>query len=333
MNARLTTPRAARAERNLFRRFAFLCAALVTAIPALLPAKPADLFRLGFSSSMLAGVNDNDARASLRALSAVVSRERRINADPEPLLFNGADAVADAVLAAEVDAVAITVDEYWALGSRVRFSRFLLGTIDGDPADTYLLVVRRDRQLSDLAALRQHTLAVHGTPRMRLGYLWLEVALARDSAPPAEEFFSRVFRTSKLSKAVLDVFFKRADACLVTQRGLAAMAELNPQIARQLVPIASSPSLVPSFFGFRAGMQPAFLETLVHQLGTVQNTPAGKQAVTIFQVGDLGEFPAETLQPALDLLDEYRARRPAEAARLIESLRASAAGPIGGAML
>lgn len=279
---------------------------------------------------MLAGVNDNDARASLRALSAVVSRERGINADPEPLLFNGTDALADAVLGGEVDAVATTVDEYWALGGRVRFSRFLLGTTAGDPAETYLIVVRRDTGIADLAALRQRSLAVHATPRTRLGYLWLDVALARATAPPVAEYFSRIGRTSKLSKAVLDVFFKRVDACLVTRRGFAAMAELNPQIEKQLVAVATSPALVPGFFGFRTGLKPAFLEKLVRQLGTVHHTPAGKQAITIFQVGDLGEFPAEVLRPALELLDEYRTRRPAEAARLIESLRVSDTGPLEG---
>lgn len=303
--------------------------ALLAALPAI-AAKPPDLFRLGFCSSMLAGVNDNDARASLRALSAIVSRERRIHADPEPLLLNGADALAEAVLAAEVDAIATTVDEYWALDGRVRFDRFLFGTENGDPSETYLLVVRRDSGITHLTALQHRSLAVHSLPRMRLGYLWLDVELARASAPPVAEYFARIERAPKLSKAVLDVFFKRVDACLVTRRGLAAMAELNPQVEKQLVAIARSPALVPSFFGFRAGMDPAFLEKLVRELSIVHRTPAGKQAVTIFQVGDLGEFPPDVLQPALDLLQEYRTRRPAEAARLIESLRRGDGDPMGG---
>ncbi len=325
------TFRDSRAERTLFRRFALgVLAGLALALVA--AAKPPDLFRLGFCSSMLAGVNDNDARASLRALSSVVSRERGIKADPEPVLLSGADALAEALVSAEVDAVATTVDEYWASAGRVRFDRFLMGTHNGDPAERYVLLVRRDTGFAEPTALRGHSLALHSAPRMRLGYLWLEVVLARADALPVTDFFSRLDRTPKLSKAVLDVFFKRIDACLVTQRAFAAVAEMNPQVGKELAPIATSPDLVPSFFGFRSGMDPAFLEKVVRELGSVHHTPAGKQAITIFQVGDLGEFGAEALAPALALLDEYRARRPDEAARLIASLRTSGAGPLAEAV-
>lgn len=327
INSRATL-RDSRVERTLFRRFALGALAGFTLATGA-AAKPPDLFRLGFSSSVLAGLNDNDAKASLRALTATMARERGIATDPEPLLLDGADALAAALRSAELDAVATSLDEYWALGDRTLFARFLFGKVDGDARDRFIVIVRRDSGLANLGDLRGRSLALHNAPRMRLGYLWLEVALARAGAPPATGYFAHIVKSPKLSKAVLDVFFKRLDACLATRHGYDAMVELNPQLGKQLVAIAASPALVPTFFGFRNGIAPARLELLVTQLSRVHETPAGKQAITIFQVGDLAESPASALAESLAVLDEYRALRPAEAARLIARLRASGAGPLG----
>lgn len=322
------TFRDSRAERTLFRRFALgVLVGITLALPSV--AKPPDLFRLGFSSSVLAGLNDNDAKASLRALTATMARERGIVTDPEPLLLDGANALAAVLSAAEVDAVATSLDEYWALGDRTLFARYLVGKTDGDPSDRFVVVVRRDSGWASLGDLRGRSLTLHHAPRMRLGFLWLEVALARTGSPPAAGYFGRIAKSPKLSKAVLDVFFKQADACLATRRGFDAMVEMNPQLGKQLAAIAVSPALVPSFFGFRRDIAPARLDLLVTQLSRVHETPAGRQAITIFQVGDLGEAPASVLADSLALLDEYRALRPVEAARLIASLRTNSAGPLG----
>lgn len=317
-----------RAERIPFRRFALVALAIATLALAA-AAKPPDLFRLGFSTAVLTGFNDNDAKASLRALTATMARERAIRADPEPLLLDGANAVTTALATAEIDAVATTLDEYWALEDRTILVRFLLGTTDGDPSERYVVVVRRDSGLTNLRDLRGRSLTLHHASRLRIGYFWLEVALARGGAPAAAEFFRHISRSPKFSKAVLDVFFKQSDACLTTRRGFDAMVELNPQRGKQLTAIAASPPLVPALFGFRRGITPERLDLLVSQLSRVHETPAGKQAITIFQFGDLVESPASALADSLAVLDEYRTLRPAAAARLIAKLRASSAGPLG----
>ena len=309
-------------------------AALLLGMPALIPAawgaKSVELFRLGFSYSMLADVNENDAKASLRALSAVISSEHGIQANPDPMLFQGTEPIARALLAGEVDAVTITADEYWVLHPQVSFSRFLVGGQETDPREEYLLLVRRDSGLASLSDLTGRRLALHAVPRMRLGYLWLEVQLARDGLPPAAVCFAHAQKSSKLSKVVLDVFFKQADACLVTRNGFAAMSEMNPQVGKQLVVLAASPALVPSFFAFRSGLSDAYVGRIIQEFKDVQRTPAGRQALTIFQVGALRELPGSSMDPAMAMLDEYRRLRPEAANRLVTLLQSNAGNLMGG---
>lgn len=304
-----------------------VCAAAMSG-PDARAEKPAELFRLGFSLSMLAGTNENDARASIRAIAAAVSNERNIRANPEPLLFKGTDEITRSLEAREVDAVSMTMDEYWALGGKLTFSRLLLAGQGADPREEYVVLVRNDSGVAGLSALRGKRLSVYDVPRMRLAYLWLEVLLAREGQPAVDHYFNQPFKSAKLSKVVLDVFFKKADACLVTRHAFAAVTELNPQVGRQLKVLAVSPLIAPAFFAFRAGLPQDYVDRIMREFKDVQRTPAGRQALTIFQVGDLSEHSAAVLDGALDLLEEYRRLRPEAASRLIARVRQSAAGPM-----
>ena len=125
----------------------------------------------------------------------------------------------------------------------------------------------------------------------------------------------------KLSKVVLNVFFRQTDACLVTRRGFATMAELNPQVGRQLTILAASPAVVPALFGFRRGFSTQLKSKIIREFGAVHMSPAGQQALTIFQVGQVAERPVTALDSALALLEEYARLRPADSAGLISTLR------------
>ena len=273
---------------------------------------------------MFAGVNENDAKASIKALAATVARERGIPADPNPLLLAGTEAVAAAVGAGTVDAVGMTTDEYWALAHEVSFDRFLMAVKNDDPAEEYVVLVHRESGLKDLADLRGKRLSIYENPRMCLAPVWLEVALAKAGLSAIGDHFGPVTELLKLSKPVLNVFFRQTEACLVTRRGFATMAEMNPQLGSQLVVLAASPPVVPSLFGFRNGFSALLKEKCLREFGVVHTSPAGQQALTIFQVGQVAERPVAALGSVLALLDEFDRLRPAASAAHVASLRRKA---------
>lgn len=285
------------------------------------PADGHETLRLGFTYSMFVGVNENDAKASIKALAATVARERGIPADPDPLLINGTDAVTAAVRTGEVDAVAMTIDEYWALAGAVRFDRFLMAVKNDDPAEEYVVLVHRASGITDLAGLRGKRLDIFTNPRMCLGPVWLEVALAKADLPPLVAHFGPVTELNKLSKTVLNVFFRQSDACLITRRGFSTMSELNPQVGTQLVVLATSAALVPSLFAFRADFSPSLKEKSLREFEVVHTSPAGQQALTIFQVGQVAVRPVAALDSALALLNEFARLRPTASAAHVAVLR------------
>jgi hypothetical protein len=81
------------------------------------------------------------------------------------------------------------------------------------------------------------------------------------------------------------------------------MCELNPQVGRDLKALASSPTIVVSFYIFRRNYQSPNREILLKALLNLRATPAGGQLATLFQFDELVVRDATCLTSVLGLLD------------------------------
>jgi phosphonate transport system substrate-binding protein len=126
------------------------------------------------------------------------------------------------------------------------------------------------------------------------------------------QFCSRTIQGVKLSQTVLPVFFRQFDACVVTRRGFQVMSELNPQVGQQLKILASSPSMVPVAFLFRADYSDPAKDRIIKEIQGVHSTIAGQQVLTLFQCESLKVLSVAALDSSLELLATH--------ARLMEAL-------------
>jgi phosphonate transport system substrate-binding protein len=274
-----------------------------------------EVIRLGFTYAMFSGMNENDARASIKALAAAISRERGLPADPEPHLYHDTEATLAAIKGHAVNAIGVTAEEFWRLRQHVTFDGFVIGVTELGAYENYLVVVPASSPAWTLADLRNHSITMLTGPRMSVARDWLEVELARRGLPGIADFFGRRIESAKPSKVVLPVFFQQSDACLVNRRTFDAMVELNPQIARQVRVLATSPGYVPSLFVVAHGFAPAFLNHALAELSELHMTPAGQQVLTIFQTGQVSSLPEGTMGSTVALLDEHARLYPTRTAR------------------
>ena len=262
-------------------------------------------FRLGFSSATFTAVNENDAKAGIKVWARTLLSERGQPVDPEPVVLKDPEAINEALRGALVDAITLNTDEYWKLDRELVTGPFIGGLNEGRITEEYVLLVHRDSKWSSLESLRGRSLVFFQNSRMSLASVWLDTVLLEGGFTCATNF-CQVTAHSKLTKVVLPVFFRQADACVVTLRGFKTMAELNPQVGQRLKVLATSPELVPTGFIFRRGYTDSLKETIVLELAKIKDSPAGQQVLTLFQSGSLEAHPLACLDRALALLETHR---------------------------
>jgi hypothetical protein len=139
--------------------------------------------------------------------------------------------------------------------------------------ERYVLLVHRN---GSIAALRGRKLLLYYNARMCLAPSWLGMLLANSSPGLPETVFVGMTRIANVSRAVLQVFFRQAEACVVTSSGFEIASELNPQLQKELRVLASSPEVVNKVFFFRPGYSSAVKDKLEGAILALHETPEGR---------------------------------------------------------
>lgn len=254
---------------------------------------------------MFTDVNESDARAAVKVWGQTVAREHGVPASPDPLIFKDYTELLNALSAQRVDAVGITLPEYAKLSQQMRFGPIFITYNSGSITEEYVLLVHQSSPVGKPDDLADRTLLVHENPRSSVAQFWLDSLLAEQGLKPIDEFVEKITRSTNITKVVLPVFFRQIDACLVTRSSFSTMAELNPQVGKQLRIIAGSPAIVPTVLVFRANYEPEFKQKILDGLRDLHNTPAGRQVLTVFRSEKMEQQPAASLQSSIALLERY----------------------------
>ena len=262
--------------------------------------------RFAFSSLMLTAVNENDAKASVKAWALALAQERQVPMSTEPIILSGVAQLKQSLLDATIDGAAVTTEEFLSLEPELQGTNLFMSAVGGRFTEEYLLLVRADSGITDLRGLRGCKIILFDNARASLAPLWLDVILSEKNLGACADHFGQVLTARKLAKVVLPVFFRQQDACIVTRRGFDTMCELNPQVRAQLRVMAASPELVPAVGFIRRGYVSPLRDTLMAALHGLETSANGKQVLALFQTDRMQESPASLLDSARELLAAHR---------------------------
>ena len=263
-------------------------------------------FHAGFSTGMLKQFNENDAKAAIKVWVEAFVREGAFQADSSAKVYDNIGEMTAALQHNEVDGVTVTVKELFEMKERVKFDRYIFDINGGSVSDEYVLLVHQDSPFARIEDLQGRSLNILQMPRMSLAVPWLDVLLMEKGLKPAQDFFGRITEASKLTQTVLPVFFRQADACVVTRKGFKMMSELNPQVSRRLRVLATSPALVTTGFFIRTGFPKAEQDKIVEKIVAIHSSIVGQQVLTVFQSERLEERPPSILDGTFALLERHR---------------------------
>ncbi len=271
-------------------------------------ANPA-VVHFAFAKSLFVGVNENDARASVRVYSRTIGDENGIPTGAGPLILEGTDAMAKALQLNEIDLLSLTAEEFFAVEDHGLVGPLLLTSVNRLFTEDYLLLVREASAIRKVEDLRGCSLIIPGDNRASLARIWLDVLCTEHGLGPAGLTLTNITTASKTMQVVLPVFFGKTDACIVTRNGWEVMGELTPQVKTQLRIIAVSEPVVPVITCFRRGLSEALKQKIIDAAEGSFAKQSFRQLMALFKTEGLVHRPVSSLESTRELVAAYRRLR------------------------
>lgn len=259
-------------------------------------------FRMGVSTASFGARSHNEASAAIKAWVASILQERGIHVETQVAIYGKVSDLQAAIADESVDAATMTAEEF-IRGSGGIQSIYLTSKL-GNFSEKYVLLVHRAGGITRLSDLRNKRVVWHSNPRMSLALPWLQTLVAQEQNQSSADFFADLSAIENPSRAVLRLFFRQTEACVVTSQVFDLACELNPQVRQQVAVLAESPPVVPNLMFLRPTYSGVIRERIEAAIQDLHATPAGLQVLTIFQGDRMVRQTVDCLDTARLLLRE-----------------------------
>ncbi len=221
--------------------------------------------RMAFSAGALSSTDSRRATLVMGTMARYLAGE--IGYKPEVKLFESDDVLFSSVRQGMADLFMITGGAYARLvveaghvqGEIVDIQPLVMLGGEKSVDEPLVLLTRGSRKLSQLKGTR---ILVDIAGRGDLPLVWLDSLLhtanldfepgsAARTSRPRDSYFGRIDLVNNPSRAILPLFFGKADAAVVRQREFEEALALNPQLKQFMAVAAYSPKLVDSLICVR----------------------------------------------------------------------------------
>ncbi len=209
----------------------------------------------------------------------------------------------------EKDKIALSIlstVDYLTYSNRANFRPMFSPLMDNNPGSKYIIITSRDKQFNTISDLKNSSIGITTSYLHKAAALWLESLLFDNNLPNKDAFFSRIIESTKDSKIVLDVFFGKLDACLVSESAFELMIDLNPQMKSKLKIIGQSPLFMNVILCFTNNLKDKNVyETIKNKIMTINTYSSGEQMLKIMKIKSIIPFKEEYLESTKKLLRAY----------------------------
>jgi ABC-type phosphate/phosphonate transport system substrate-binding protein len=291
---------------SVFMSFLILFSVFATMAAEVQSSSPEkDLIRIGYSSSFFLGVDKSDVQVALDLWTRELVKLTPLKAEPVALIFDNLTKMAEALHRQEVDFVAMPFLDYLKIRQGLNLEPVLMGTKNGRVGEEYALIVHRSAPWTEVKQLRGKKLLVQEVSgASATSLLWLDTVLLHQGLPVSTTFFHPLSLVNKPSQAILPIFFKQADVCLVPLWAYDTMVELNPQVGAETKIITRSPTLPRGALFMQKGIS-AQKQTVIESALKVGSTAKSKQLLTLFNSENLVRYQPKYLESIVALYKDY----------------------------
>lgn len=259
-----------------------------------------------YSARVLTNINQSDAQAAIELWVREVMHSLDVVVQPKITFIDRLQDILDAIDNNRADLINLNVMEYLELQHAL--DPILISSQAEKPLGQYIVLVRRDAGIERLLDLQNRRLTLEASiSRGAVSMLWFEVELLRAGLknPDPTAFFSQIDEVNKTMAAVLPVLLGQADAAIVQKSNFSTLAEVNPQLQREMTALLSSPPLLPAVSCVPRGMDQERRRIMQQSSLRLSSTTRGAQIMALFGVDELHPFRPELLASIEALIAEH----------------------------
>lgn len=260
--------------------------------------------RVGFSSRVFPDVDQRDAQIAMEMWTKELTRGLGFKMPPQTEVYKNIGDLLDAVKRGELTLVTLTAMEFLQFRDKAPIAPTVVNADNAGKGRQYVLIVRQDSGIRSVADLNNRSIALMTATKHELSHIWLDVLLMKAGHPDHTRFFRQAKESTSASQAIMGVFFKQADAAVVSRASLEISKTLNPQVGKQLAIIAESKGLHGDVSCIPTMVDEKLRRTLEKTALHMHETTAGKQIFTMFQLERIIPFNPSYLEGTIELLRE-----------------------------
>lgn len=260
---------------------------------------------LGFSDKLFQEVDTRDIRIALKLWMNELNQQLGFDYNPNAIIFDNVETVLQAITNQTIGMIALHTFDYFKLKERIVLEPILVPNRGSLTTETYLLLVRKDQGIKELKELQGKNLLIPSGGMGLIPRIWLNMLLMQHRLPEKNIFFNSNKDVNKPLHAVLPVFFKQADCCVISLNDFNTMKELNPQLESELVIIARSPGYLISVFCFTKNFSAQEKQDILSVTFKLDTYARGRQIFTLFRFDGILPFKPEYLENVEKLFKEY----------------------------
>jgi phosphonate transport system substrate-binding protein len=221
-------------------------------------------------------------------------------------VFDTSDALADAISTQQVNSF---------FGSPVEFIRSesfflsspLAGGIFGQKLKSKVyLLVRKDSHIDTLEQLKGKKLSTQKLITGDVGGLFFETLFLERKLPAMSQFFSEIQLSETSNGALVDLFFKKVDATLMSEHQFEIAAELNPQLRLQTKVLESSEPYLTFIAALTKTTPEPQINGIKNSLYSIHNTAKGRHILNLMKMQGFKEVSLSDLDNIRVLIEKNK---------------------------
>lgn len=291
----------------VIKLFSFLTFMLVISIPLAGFCESGHVIRIGYFLDTFSEVDPKDAHVALEVLGDRFAMKREVPYKNELDVLSDLEIAVRKNNQGKIDILSLMSVEYLQIRDRLLMEpMFVPSLTEENPVVSFVLLVKEHQGINNLEQLRNKKIIVQKSGRGTIALMWLDTKLYECALPESKTFFHSIKKVEKVSHAVLPVFFDKVDACIVPLYAYETMAELNPQLNKQLSIQLKSPGFLMTMICMRVGMDKDVRESIMRNVDEIEKDSEGRQILSIMKTKKIVRYKADYLQSTEEMYKKYK---------------------------